>query len=451
VGSFSGHVNSRETICWPSRQRCVYVFRLGASSKYYSTLKGKVSPENSKEEREHCNVGTIGHVDHGKTTLTAAITKILSKSGNTSYRSYDQIDRSPEERKRGITIHATHVNYSSDKRHYAHTDCPGHADFMKNMICGASQMDGAILVVDTNDGPMPQTKEHVLLCKQIGVKHMVVFLNKAETADKEIIELVELEVRDLLTDIGYNGESIPVVVGSALLALNGDTSELGEPSVKKLIQTIDEHIVVPQRDLKAPFLLPIDSHFNVHGRGTIVVGTLDRGVLKKNANAELIGFDQKFKTSASEIHIFGQQHDVANAGENVAVLLRHVKKNYVKKGMILAEPDSVKLHNHYTAKLYLLAPHEGGRKKPIVRNFIQMLFSQTWNVPVRIDVMNGQMALPGEYADVRIFLREKMPMEKGQSFTIRENNVTVASGVITDVQNNVMVPAKGLGFLNLKT
>lgn len=401
------------------------------------------------DEKAHVNVGTIGHVDHGKTTLTAAITKILEQDGLAQYISYDEIDKAPEEKARGITINAAHIGYSTKKRHYAHTDCPGHADYVKNMISGASQMDGGILVVAATDGQMPQTREHLLLAKQVGINKIIVYVNKADKVDNEVLELVELEIRELLADFGFDGENAPVIFGSALLALKGDTSNIGVPSVRQLLDTIDDYIPTPQRDVQSPFMLPIDNAFNVPGRGTVVVGTLARGTLKKNAEAELLGFDTKIKTTISDIQVFKKSIPQAIAGENIGALLRNIKLKSVERGMLLCALGSVKLSNRFVANVYFLSKSEGGRSKPVLSKYIQQLFSKTWNVPCRIDLdENLSMIMPGEHGKVYITLLWKMVMASGQPFTIRENNVTVATGIITETLPEVHI-ASNLGKLVL--
>ncbi|KAJ8881518.1 hypothetical protein PR048_018000 [Dryococelus australis] len=348
------------------------------------------------EEREHCNVGTIGHVDHGKTTLTAAITKVLERDGLCKFVPYEQIDRAPEEKARGITINATHVEYSTRKRHYAHTDCPGHVDYVKNMISGASQMDGAVLLVAATDGQMPQTYEHLLLARQVGVVSIVIFVNKAELVEADVLELVELEIRELLTDFGYDGAAVPVVFGSALLALRGDTSPLGEPSVRRLLDALDETVTVPVRDLAAPFLLPVNNAFTVPGRGTVVVGTLSTGVLRRGAEADLLGFDTNLRTTITEVQVFGHRVPEAHAGENLGALLRGVRIHDVRRGMLLCARSSQCLSNHYMASIYFLSRSEGGRAKPITSGYIQQLFSSTWSVPCRLDLHGGKhMVMPG--------------------------------------------------------
>lgn len=402
------------------------------------------------EEVINCNVGTIGHVDHGKTTLTAAITKVLSKDGLAKFIPYDQIDRAPEEKARGITINACHIGYETKKRRYAHTDCPGHADYIKNMISGASQMDGTILVVAATDGQMPQTREHLLLAKQVGVEKVVVFVNKADVVDKEVLELVELEIRELLTDFGFDGDASPVIFGSALKALEGDQSEIGEPAIRKLLDVIDSYIPTPTRDYESPFLLPIDNAFTVPGRGTVVVGTIKRGIMHKNDEADLLGFGEHIKTTLSDIQIFKKSVPKAVAGDNIGALLRGVRIGSVQRGMLLCAAGSEQISNHFTASMYLLTRGEGGRSKPLTSKYIQQLFSRTWNIPARIDLMEGQtMLMPGDHAPVRITLHRQMVMTPGQSFTIRENEATVATGVITKSEKSVNLPMNKLSKLVL--
>lgn len=422
--------------CELSRVGLIKVSRsLGSSRSFVSDGK-----EN------HCNVGTIGHVDHGKTTLTAAITKIMAKYGNTKYVSYDQIDKAPEEKARGITINAAHVEYRSPQRHYAHTDCPGHADYIKNMISGASQMDAAILVVAATDGQMPQTREHLLLAKQVGIEKIVVYINKADQVNDEMLMLVELEMREMLTDFGFDGEKCPVIIGSALLALGGDSSKIGEQSIIDLINAIDSYVPTPTRDLISPFYIPIDNTFSVGGRGTVVVGTIKRGVLNKLDSAELIGFNKSIKTVVSDLQVFQKSVKQALAGENVGALVRGVKLVDVDRGMILCARGSVLFSNHFVAQLYFLTRSEGGRRQPVLSKYIQQLFSQTWNVTCRIDLPAGtEMIMPGEHSTVSLTLMYKMVMMKGQPFTIRENNVTVATGMVTKVLEPLKLPErKGL-------
>lgn len=387
------------------------------------------------ETLENCNVGTIGHVDHGKTTLTAAITKYASKKGKSQYISYDKIDQAPQEKSRGITINIAHVGYRTNKRRYSHTDCPGHADFIKNMISGTTQMDGAILVVAATDGQMPQTKEHVQLAQHIGIKKIVVFVNKADLVDNEVLELVELEIRDLLNLYGLDGDKTPFVIGSALLALEEDQSEIGEPAIQKLLDTLDEYFEVPVRDATSPFYMPIDNVLPVAGRGTVIVGTLKQGTIAKKSTGSIMGFNEEKKTAVSDIQMFHKSVDKAVAGDNCGVLVRGVKTNDVRKGMIFCADKAFKMANHCEAELYLLSEQEGGRPKPIVSKYCQVAYCETWFSLIRVDLPeNVDMLMPGEHATVKVTFLFKMPFLKGQRFTIRENTKqTVATGVITRV------------------
>ncbi|KAG6448285.1 hypothetical protein O3G_MSEX005419 [Manduca sexta] len=425
---------NNNTVC--KNRILVSVFNVNFSTK----------PKSGFVEKKHCNVGTIGHVDHGKTTLTAAITKVLANDGLAQYVSYDEIDKAPEEKARGITINAAHVGYSSKLRTYAHTDCPGHADYIRNMISGASQMDAAVLVVAANDGPMPQTREHLLLAKQVGIQHILVFINKADLVDDELKELVEIEMRELLTDFGYDGNTVPIICGSALKALNGDESEYGAPSIRKLLDTMDSYIPPIVRDLTSPFLMPIDNAFTVPGRGTVVVGTIKRGIMKKNDDADLLGFGYNIKTTLSDIQIFKKSVSEALAGDNVGVLLRGMKIKSVETGMLLSAAKSLQMSNHYKAKIYFLTRSEGGRKKPIFSKYSQQMYSGTWNIACRIDLDPSQhMMMPGDHGEVYLTLLEDMVMTSGQPFTIRENNVTVATGIVTDTLKSIDVPKGKLG------
>lgn len=397
--------------------------------------------------RVNINIGTIGHIDHGKTTLTAAITKYLAKQGMANYVSYDEIDKAPEEKARGITINACHVGYCTKTRDYAHTDCPGHADYVKNMISGASQMDAAILVVGADDGVMPQTREHLLLARQVGINRIIVFINKADLADEEMLELVEIEIRELLTDFGFDGVGTPVLTGSAKQALNEEGTAFGEQSIQKLMDTLDEYVPVPTRDKLSPFVIPIDNMFTVPGRGTVVVGTVLCGTIRKNDQAELLGFDEKVKTTLSDIQIFRQSVPEAVAGDNVGISLRGVKLKSVQRGMLLCAANSQLVTNQLDASMYLLAHNEGGRSKPIASKYIQQMFSRTWNVPCRVDLPSeaaDPLLMPGEHANVRLTLHRKMVMTTGQQFTIRENNKTVATGIITKQLPSVSIPMNKL-------
>ncbi|KAK7080035.1 hypothetical protein SK128_026872 [Halocaridina rubra] len=370
-----------------------------------------------------------------------------------NYTSYDQIDRAPEEKLRGITINTAHVFYSSATRKYAHTDCPGHADYVKNMISGASQMDGAILVVAADDGQMPQTLEHLLLAKQIGIKYIVVYVNKADLVEEDVLELVELEIRELLDDYGFDSENTPVINGSALLALQGDKGPLGEQSILKLVQVLDEYVPLPTRDLTSPFLLPIDNFFNVTGRGTVVVGTLKQGTIKKLDEAHLLGFDRQIRTTVSDIQAFKKSLPKAEAGDHIGVLLRGVKQDVLSRGMTLCASGSKSLCNRFETTVYFLSRREGGRSRPITTTYIQQLFSLTWNIACRLDLPEGlDLVMPGEHCNATISLLQRMVLSQGQSFTIRENNITVATGIITKLLDSVYVPSKKLDKIdfNLK-
>ncbi|XP_076248783.1 elongation factor Tu-like isoform X2 [Calliopsis andreniformis] len=439
---YNGLIQSKNVI----KNLCRKYYSLQLSSKNGNVLKYNQNIRYcyngiDSTKKETCNVGTIGHVDHGKTTLTSAITKYLSELNKScKYVSYKEIDKAPEEKQRGITINIAHVGYSTSKRHYAHTDCPGHSDFIKNMISGASQMDGAILVVAADDGPMPQTKEHLLLIKQIGISHVVVYINKADLADEEISELVEIEVRELLSTYGFDSEKTPVILGSALLALNGDTSKFGTPSIKLLLDALDDYIPVPERDYTSPFVLPIDNVFTVPGRGTVVVGTLKRGVIKKGTEADLLGFDEKLKTSISDIQ---KSVPEACAGQNIGVLLRGIKMHCVRRGMIISQRNSLNLSNHFEAQLYLMSKDEGGRQTPIKPSgYSTMIYCSTWTIFCRFDLLlppEMKMLMPGEFATTRLTLRCNMPVLPGQNFTIRENKSTIGTGKITKVLKSVIL------------
>ncbi|KAK2722128.1 elongation factor Tu-like isoform X2 [Artemia franciscana] len=396
-----------------------------------SIIKALFSSE-AKSDKVHVNVGTIGHVDHGKTTLSAAITRVMEKSGFSKFVGYDEIDKAPEEKLRGITINIAHLEYSSQNRHYAHTDCPGHADFVKNMISGASQMDGAIVVVAATDGQMPQTREHLLLAKQLGIDKIVVFINKADLVDLEVLELVEIEMRELLSAFGFDGIETPVICGSALLALNGDPGPYGEQSIHKLIETLDKHIPDPTRDVTSPFLMPIDNAIQIPGRGTVAIGTIKKGVIKKGSEASLIGFGTNLKTVLTDIQVFRKSVPTASAGENVGVLLRGVKIDNVQRGMLMAAFGSAIPGNHYEAQAYFLTKGEGGRARPILSGYQQPLFSQTWSIDARYDLLTEKgMVMPGDTSKLLITLLKRMYFDVNQPFTIREGNRTVATGIVT--------------------
>ena len=379
--------------------------------------------------KPHCNVGTIGHVDHGKTTLTAAITKVLSFEGKAKFTSYEEIDRAPQEKKRGITINTALVEYESENRHYAHTDCPGHVDYIKNMITGASQMDGAILVVAATDGTMPQTREHLLLAKQIGVKNIVVFLNKVDIVDDELVELVELETRELLDEYGFDGKDTPVIPGSALEAMKGNS--LFVESIKNLIKAVDNHIVIPDRNVQSPFLLPVESVIGIKGRGTVAVGTVQQGILKKGNNVELLGHGTSLKSTVSDIQVFKNSVLSCRAGDNVGALLRGIKQEAVVRGMFICEPGIFQQYDVFEAQIYMLTPAEGGRNKPLNQKYIQQLYSATWNIASCVYLPDDmQMLMPGDTIRTKILLRKPMVFMAGQRFTIRENQITAITGMI---------------------
>lgn len=405
-----------------------YVFNCKIFKCHYSAA-------SSAEPLVNCNVGTIGHIDHGKTTLTAAITKYAAKKGRSKYISYDKIDQAPQEKARGITINICHVGYKTAKRRYSHTDCPGHADFVKNMISGTTQMDGAIVVVAATDGQMPQTREHLLLAKQIGVKKLVVFINKADLVDKDVLELVEMEMRDLLATYEFDEKNTPFIIGSALLALDEDTSPYGEPAIQQLLDALDEHFDVPIRDITAPFYMPIDNVLPVGGRGTVIVGTIKQGTITKKSPGVIMGFNEEKKSIVSDIQVFHQSVDKAVAGDNVGLLMRGVKTDDVEKGQVFCAERSFLMANFCEAQIYLLSEKEGGRSKPITSKYLQMAYIETWNSMCRIDLPKEiDMLMPGDHSTVTVLFLFKMPFLKGQKFTIREKTKqTVASGIITRV------------------
>lgn len=383
----------------------------------------------------HINVGTIGHVDHGKTTLTAAITKILSKKYGGEFKDYGDIDAAPEEKERGITIATAHVEYKSDKRHYAHVDCPGHADYVKNMITGAAQMDGAILVVSAADGPMPQTREHILLARQVGVPHIIVYLNKTDVVDDdELLELVELEVRELLTKYDFPGDDIPIIKGSALKALNEEDTPLGEKSILELISKMDEYIPIPKRDVEKPFLLPIEDVFTISGRGTVVTGRIERGKVKVGEEVEVVGIKDTVKTTCTGIEMFRKILDEGEAGDNVGVLLRGIKKEDVERGQILAKPKSIKPHKNFKAEVYVLSKEEGGRHTPFFNGYRPQFYFRTTDVTGKVLLpKNVDMIMPGDNINVEINLISQIGMEEGLRFAIREGGKTVGAGIVSSI------------------
>src|SRR5512140_1449044 len=392
-----------------------------------------MAKQKFERKKPHVNVGTIGHIDHGKTTLTAAITKQLSMKGMASYVPFDQIDKAPEERERGITIATAHVEYETENRHYAHVDCPGHADYIKNMITGAAQMDGAILVVSAADGPMPQTREHILLARQVGVPSVVVFLNKVDMVDDpELLDLVEMEVRDLLTQYEFPGDKIPIVRGSALKALNGDADS--EKQVQALVEAVDDYIPVPERPIDLPFLMPIEDVFNIEGRGTVATGRVERGILKKMGEVELVGVRPTAKTVATDIEMFRKLLDEARAGDNVGVLLRGLKKEEVERGQVVAKPGSITPHKKFKAEVYVLSKEEGGRHTPFFTNYRPQFYFRTTDVTGTVKLPDGvEMVMPGDNISIEVELITPIAMEKTIRFAIREGGKTVGAGRVSEI------------------
>jgi len=385
--------------------------------------------------KPHLNVGTIGHVDHGKTSLTAAITKVAAASGKADFKAYDMIDNAPEERERGITIATAHVEYETDKRHYAHVDCPGHADYVKNMITGAAQMDGAILVVSANDGPMPQTREHILLARQVGVPYIVVFLNKVDMVDDpELLDLVELEVRELLSSYDFPGDDIPFVKGSALKTLEGDTSEIGEQAVQKLLDTLDEYIPQPERAIDKPFLMPVEDVFSIQGRGTVATGRIEKGIVKVGEEIEIVGLRDTTKTTVTGVEMFRKLLDEGRAGDNVGCLLRGLKREDVERGQVLAKPGSITPHTKFKAEVYVLTKEEGGRHTPFFKGYRPQFYFRTTDVTGSVELPEGQeMVMPGDRVTVEVTLIAPIAMDKELRFAIREGGRTVGAGVVAEV------------------
>ena len=394
-----------------------------------------MSKEKFSRNKPHVNIGTIGHVDHGKTTLTAAITQTLAKEGKAQALAYDQIDKSPEEKARGITISTTHVEYETENRHYAHVDCPGHADYVKNMITGAAQMDGAILVVSAADGPMPQTREHILLARQVGVPALVVFMNKVDMVDdKELLDLVELEVRELLSKYEFPGDAIPIVQGSALKALEGDTSDLGMPSIKKLMAAVDSYIPTPVRDSERTFLMPVEDVFSISGRGTVVTGRIERGKVKVNEEIEIVGIRPTIKTVVTGIEMFRRLLDEGMAGDNCGCLLRGTKKEEVERGQVLAKPGTIKPHKKFKAEAYILTKEEGGRHTPFFNGYRPQFYFRTTDVTGVCTLKAGtEMVMPGDRVELNIELIVPIAMEKELRFAIREGGRTVGAGVVVEI------------------
>jgi elongation factor Tu len=394
-----------------------------------------MNKETFNRNKPHVNIGTIGHVDHGKTTLTAAITHYLSNSGLAEKRNYDDIDGAPEEKERGITINTAHVEYETGKRHYAHVDCPGHADYVKNMITGAAQMDGGILVVSASDGPMPQTREHILLAKQVGVPSLVVFLNKVDQVeDEELLELVEMEVRELLSSYDFDGDNIPVIKGSALKSLEGDESEIGSQSIKALMDAVDEHITEPERAINQSFLMPVEDVFSISGRGTVVTGRIERGVVKVGEEIEIVGINNTQKTICTGIEMFRKLLDKGMAGDNAGILLRGTKREDVERGQVLCKPGSITPHTEFEAEVYVLTKEEGGRHTPFFKNYRPQFYFRTTDVTGSVTLPEGtEMVMPGDNVKITVELIAPIAMEEGLRFAIREGGRTVGAGVVSKV------------------
>jgi elongation factor Tu len=394
-----------------------------------------MAKEKFERTKPHLNVGTIGHVDHGKTTLTAAITTTMAQIFGGQAKDYSQIDNAPEERERGITISTAHVEYESSSRHYAHVDCPGHADYVKNMITGAAQMDGAILVVSAADGPMPQTREHILLARQVGVSDIIVYLNKADQLDDpELLELVEMEVRDLLTEFGFPGDDLPIIVGSALKALEGDESEIGKPSIIKLVEAMDKSFPQPVRDIDKPFLLPIEDVFSISGRGTVVTGRVERGVVKVGQEIEIVGIKDTIKTTCTGVEMFRKLLDEGRAGENVGVLLRGTKREEVERGQVLSHVGTIKPHSKFEAEVYILSKEDGGRHTPFLKGYRPQFFFRTTDVTGSIELPEGvEMVMPGDNIVIKVSLLNAVAMDEGLRFSIREGGRTVGAGVVSKI------------------
>ncbi len=394
-----------------------------------------MAKEKYERTKPHVNVGTIGHVDHGKTTLTAAITTVLAAKFGGEARAYDQIDAAPEEKARGITINTAHVEYETEHRHYAHVDCPGHADYVKNMITGAAQMDGAILVVSAADGPMPQTREHILLARQVGVPYIIVYLNKCDMVDdEELLELVEMEVRDLLSNYNFPGDEIPIIKGSAKLALEGDQSEIGVPSILKLAETMDAYIPTPKRDIDHPFLMPVEDVFSISGRGTVVTGRVERGVLKVGDEIEIVGLRPTQKTTCTGVEMFRKLLDQGQAGDNIGVLLRGTKREEVERGQVLAKPGTITPHTQFTAEVYVLSKEEGGRHTPFFKGYRPQFYFRTTDVTGTIELPEGvEMVMPGDNITMKVQLISPIAMNEGLRFAIREGGRTVGAGVVAKI------------------
>ena len=391
--------------------------------------------EKFSRTKPHCNIGTIGHVDHGKTSLTAAITKVLAETGGATFRAYDQIDAAPEEKARGITINTAHVEYETEKRHYAHVDCPGHADYVKNMITGAAQMDGAILVVSATDGPMPQTKEHILLAKQVGVPTMVVFMNKVDQVDDpEILELVELEIREELSKRDFDGDNIPIIKGSALAALEDSNEEIGKKAILELMRNVDAYIPQPERPVDQPFLMPIEDVFSISGRGTVVTGRVERGVIKVGEEVEIVGIKATQKTTVTGVEMFRKLLDQGQAGDNIGALIRGIDRTQVERGQVLCKPGSITPHTDFVAEAYILTKEEGGRHTPFFANYRPQFYFRTTDVTGEVILPEGtEMVMPGDNVTIGVKLIAPIAMDEGLRFAIREGGRTVGSGVVSKI------------------
>ncbi|XP_072034482.1 elongation factor Tu-like [Amphiura filiformis] len=419
---------SRQRRCFPHQQRLLRTAApLSAADPTKKAVYARTKP--------HVNVGTIGHVDHGKTTLTAAITKILAAAGAAKFCRYDEIDNAPQEKARGITINSAHIEYETESRHYGHTDCPGHADYIKNMITGAAQMEGAILVVAATDGQMPQTREHLILARQIGMKKIVVFINKADLVDDEVLELVEMEMREILYEYGFDGDNTPVIIGSALHALEDTKPEIGEAKVRELLTAVDTWIPQPVRELERPFMLPIEHVYQIPGRGVVCTGRVERGQIKKGDNIDILGYGAKFgKTVVTGVEMFHKTLESGEAGDQLGALLRGLKREELRRGMVLAAPGSYSANNHCKAQVYMLKKEEGGRQKPCTNRFCPVMFTYTADTSVKVELPEGkEFILPGEDATITLKSLKSVIMEKGQRFTLREGRATIGTGVITEI------------------
>ena len=394
-----------------------------------------MSKEKFERNKPHCNIGTVGHVDHGKTTLTAAITKVLAEKGGAEFKAYDQIDGAPEERARGITISTAHVEYETDQRHYAHVDCPGHADYVKNMITGAAQMDGAILVVSAADGPMPQTREHILLARQVGVPALVVFMNKCDQVDDpELLELVEMEIRELLSSYDFPGDDIPVVKGSALCALEGTNPDLGEKAIRELMDHVDSYIPQPQRDVDKPFLMPVEDVFSISGRGTVATGRVESGVVNVGEEVEIVGIKDTTKTTVTGVEMFRKLLDRGEAGDNIGALLRGTKREEIERGQVLAAPGTIKPHTKFKCEAYVLTKDEGGRHTPFFNNYRPQFYFRTTDVTGSVILPEGkEMVMPGDNIEMEVELICPIAMDEGLRFAIREGGRTVGAGVVSKI------------------